>query len=131
VASHFVEPRNAIEEKLAKIWAEVLKLDQVGIDNNFFELGGHSLLATQVVSRVRQGLNVELPLRTLFQSPTVAELAQAVVKLMGNPNIKGGLEATISKSIGSKETLLENIDQLSHGEVDSLLYQLLSEADRK
>ncbi|RKG69792.1 non-ribosomal peptide synthetase, partial [Corallococcus exercitus] len=68
-------PRTQAEAKLASIWAEVLRLPQVGVKDSFFELGGHSLLATQVVSRVRAEFSVELPLRALFESPTVEALA--------------------------------------------------------
>jgi amino acid adenylation domain-containing protein len=71
----FVAPRTALEVTLAGIWAEVLGLARVGITDNFFELGGHSLLGTQVISRVRQHLQVELPLRSLFSAPTIASLA--------------------------------------------------------
>jgi len=74
----FVAPRTPIEEMLANIWAWVLGIKQVGIEDNFFELGGHSLLATQVISRVRDTLAVELPLRSLFEAPTVASFAQQV-----------------------------------------------------
>jgi amino acid adenylation domain-containing protein len=74
----FVAPRTPIEEILANIWGCVLGIEQVGIDDNFFELGGHSLLATQVISRVRNTLAVELPLRSLFETPTVASFAQQV-----------------------------------------------------
>jgi len=73
--NNFVAPRTPIEEMLAEIWTEVLTLQRVGIFDNFFELGGHSLLATQVISRVRQTFQVELPLRSLFASPTIADLA--------------------------------------------------------
>jgi amino acid adenylation domain-containing protein len=78
--SEFVEPRTSLEETIATIWADILKLPRVGIHDNFFELGGHSLLATQVISRLRTSLGIELPLRTIFEAPTVEELAVAVLE---------------------------------------------------
>ncbi|BAZ25556.1 amino acid adenylation domain-containing protein [Kalymmatonema gypsitolerans NIES-4073] len=80
-ANSFVEPRNATEEALAAIWVQVLGLERVGIHDNFFEFGGNSLLATQVISRIRQNLSVEIPLRLLFETPTIAGLASAVTSL--------------------------------------------------
>jgi amino acid adenylation domain-containing protein len=74
----FVPPHTPTEEAIANIIAAVLGLKQVGIHDNFFELGGHSLLATQVISRLQQTLNIELPLRSLLASPTVAGLSEAV-----------------------------------------------------
>jgi amino acid adenylation domain-containing protein len=71
-------PLDPMEELLAGIWAEVLRRDRIGRNDDFFALGGHSLLATQVVSRVRQTFRVELPLQRLFEAPTIAELAAAV-----------------------------------------------------
>ena len=72
----FAAPRTPIEEILANIWAGVLKLDKVGIHDNFFHLGGHSLLGTQVVTRIRDAFKLDLPLRTLFEAPTIHGLAQ-------------------------------------------------------
>ncbi|MBP5975680.1 amino acid adenylation domain-containing protein [Brasilonema sp. CT11] len=77
----YVAPRTPIEEMLALLWAQVLKVELVGRHDNFFELGGHSLLATQLISRVRSGLKVELPLRSLFAAPTIAELAPNIQRL--------------------------------------------------
>ncbi|WP_116121159.1 non-ribosomal peptide synthetase, partial [Archangium gephyra] len=74
-SSHYVAPSSELEQRLAGIWAQVLGVKQVGIHDNFFELGGHSLLATQVVSRIRSAFQVELPLRALFEAPSVASFA--------------------------------------------------------
>ncbi len=76
--SAYVAPRNAVEEKLAAICKDLLGIEKVGVFDNFFELGGHSLLATQFISHVREALQVEIPLRAIFEGPTVAELALEV-----------------------------------------------------
>lgn len=74
----FLAPRTETEQQLAAIWGELLGRDQIGVNDNFFELGGHSLLATQVVSRVRDLFQVRLSLRSFFEKPTVASLAELV-----------------------------------------------------
>ena len=126
----FVPPRTPVEVTLVNIWAEVLRIERVGITDNFFELGGHSLLATQVISRVRERLGVNLPLRSMFESPTVAQLSQKV--LASQPQSHEPWEVPIQKSTSGTQALLpDEIDQLSGDELDALLYQVLSEADRK
>jgi len=93
----FVSPRTELEKTIAKIWQELLRVEKVGLHDNFFDLGGHSLLMTQVISRVREAFQVELPIRTFFESPTVAALARVI-----------------------EEKLVEEIQQLSDDEARSL-----------
>ncbi|HEU4557490.1 MAG TPA: amino acid adenylation domain-containing protein [Longimicrobium sp.] len=100
-----VEPRTETEEKLAAIWAEVLRLERVFVDDNFFDLGGHSLLATQLATRVREAFSIELPLQRIFESPTVAMLAEVV-------------DATKDDALSA---LLDDLDSLSDDEVQALL----------
>ncbi|USV99563.1 non-ribosomal peptide synthetase [Pseudomonas pergaminensis] len=80
----YLAPRNELETTLAAIWAEVLKVDRVGVEDNFFELGGHSLLATQIASRVQKTLQRDVPLRAMFECSTVAELAEYINGLAAN-----------------------------------------------
>ena len=79
-AADFVAPRTPVEESVAAIWAELLRVDRVGATDNFFDLGGHSLLATQVVSRLRDAFGLEFPLRALFESPTLGDLSLAIAQ---------------------------------------------------
>jgi amino acid adenylation domain-containing protein len=83
-----VEPRSELEGLVAKVWREVLKLDKIGIHDNFFDLGGHSLLATQIVAKLRGDLCQEVPVRLLFEAPTVAKLSARIegVRKAGFPN---------------------------------------------
>lgn len=94
----FVPPRNAIEEVLAGIWAKILGVE-LGIHDNFFDLGGHSLLATQVISRIRETFKVEMPLRCLFESPSVAELSQRLIAHEAKP----GMTAKIAQIVKQLE----------------------------
>jgi surfactin family lipopeptide synthetase A len=74
----YVAPRTAIEESLSQIWAELLEVERVGVHDSFFDLGGHSLLTTRLVSRIRDAFQLEVPLQTFFEDPTVAGLAESI-----------------------------------------------------
>ncbi|MEM9511461.1 MAG: condensation domain-containing protein, partial [Cyanobacteria bacterium P01_E01_bin.48] len=84
VGAEFVAPRTPTEVAIASIWSQLLGVEKVGCEDNFFDLGGHSLLATQVMSRLQQDLQVEVPLRSLFEAGTVAGLARLVDEAQGN-----------------------------------------------
>src|SRR6267142_2519108 len=120
--SSYVAPRTAVEEILCGIWAEVLRLERVGVEDNFFELGGHSLLATQVISRVREVFETELPLQSLFEEPTVAGLGKVVEAGQKEEGQREGAPRLVA--VGREEALplsyaqqrLWVIDQLEPGQ---------------
>src|SRR5262249_5466870 len=121
----YVAPAGPVEETVARVWAEVLGLERLGTQANFFELGGHSLLATQVLSRLRQAFPVDIPLRRLFEEPTVANLARAITESRGES--ADGLIDTARA--GDADQLLSHLDHLSDEEIDSLLRQQLAEEE--
>src|ERR1043165_215692 len=110
VGEENVAPRTALEQVLARIFAEVLSLERAGVNESFFDLGGHSLLATQVMSRVREIFQLELPLRTLFRSPTIAAFAAAILE-----------DELKRERVESTAELLLKLASLSEEEVDDLL----------
>jgi amino acid adenylation domain-containing protein len=105
-----VAPRTPDEEKLAAIWREVLKRDQIGVSDNFFELGGHSLLATQIISRIRNIFRVQMPLHAFLQNPTIAALAE---NIPGCPPVESEQE--------EMARLLKELDGISDEEAERLL----------
>jgi amino acid adenylation domain-containing protein len=111
--AEFVAPRNEIEAQLAEIGAQLLGLDCIGVFDNFFSLGGHSLLATQFISRVRESFQVELPLRTLFEHPTIAELAALVEQIQQNDR----------PEMEKIAALLSQIDGFSDEEIEARLQE--------
>ncbi|HKU74237.1 MAG TPA: amino acid adenylation domain-containing protein [Pyrinomonadaceae bacterium] len=103
-------PRTEIEEVLAGIWSEVLRVKRVGVRDNFFELGGHSLLAMQIISRVRETFQVELPLRILFDATSVEELARAMLAYESKPG-----------QIENIARLLQKIKNMSSADIKAAL----------
>jgi acyl carrier protein len=103
-----VAPRTPVEELLAEIWAELLGMERVGIHDNFFELGGNSLLATRAISRVRNVLQAELPLRSLFEAPTVAELTPMITRILE----EAVEEEEIARMLAELEQLTEDEAQM-------------------
>jgi amino acid adenylation domain-containing protein len=93
----YVAPRSPIEKELAKIWTEVLSLDEVGIHDDFFELGGHSLSATRIISRVVAAFELQLPIRALFDSPTIAAMADVISSKMGRKADEKDLKRLLSE----------------------------------
>ncbi len=126
--TEYLAPRNEVEEKLTAIWSEVLGISHIGIHDNFFtQLGGHSLTATQLVSRVRERFGIELPIRTLFEGPTIARLAQAVEACLKDPAQSAGPRMTrITRMDASIEETEVDVSQLSDDQVEAMLAKLLT-----
>ena len=110
-------PRNATEEVVVGVWAEVLKVERIGVNDNFFDLGGHSLSATGVIFRLREALRIDLPLRALFESPTPRGLADALARASGDREV---LEEIARTNL--------ELEQLSDDEVKALIEESKSVA---
>ena len=124
----YVPPSNSTEQAVAAIWQEVLRVDRVSIHGNFFELGGHSLLATQVVSRIQRNLGLALPLRSLFEHPTVAQLS-AAISTSGDQSLAGATIPVLPRSSNGEETFPLSFAQqrlfvLDRLEPDSAAYNI-------
>jgi acyl-coenzyme A synthetase/AMP-(fatty) acid ligase/acyl carrier protein len=105
-----VAPQTAVEKELAAIWTELLKTADLSVHDNFFDLGGHSLLATQVISRIRKVFNKKLPLRAIFDYPTIAKLAPAI-------------ETAAYADPAALYTMLDTLEALSDEEAERLLQE--------
>ena len=122
----YVAPRNELEETLIDIWSEVLMKKPIGVFDNFFELGGHSLLVAQVLARVRKYLGVDVPVRTVFDEPTVAALAAAVEKTRASGAIPSAPIGIKRSARQTREQLETQLWQLSDEEIDALLTTALA-----
>lgn len=110
IEKQYVAPRTPTEKKLVEIWSKVLKAERVGIHDDFFELGGHSLTALQVVNRIRDEFQIKMQLQDLFTTPTIDQLALAMVKETSNQEVEEDIE-----------DLLTELEQLSDEEAEALL----------
>ncbi|MDH5548218.1 MAG: amino acid adenylation domain-containing protein [Gammaproteobacteria bacterium] len=118
----YVAPRTATEETLAAIWADILKLDTVGVHDNFFELGGNSLLAIQILSRIKTTFSIDVPIRSIFESQTVATIAERIDELQSKTTELMSNQFEILAQI-------EKLNQLSDAEISELLSKKRSADD--
>jgi amino acid adenylation domain-containing protein len=110
--AEFVPPRTPLEEEVAQVWRDVLKVDRIGVSDSFWELGGHSLLATRVLSRIEELFEVDLPLRTLFASPSLGEFAAMV-----------GERVLVREGGQDIDAALAELNDMSEDEIRALLEQ--------
>jgi len=103
----YLEPLTEMEEKLAQIWADVLKIDRVSMLDNFFELGGHSLLASQLIAKVRKEFQMDVPLKVLFESSDVTSMAKTIEELQAS----GGQGTLVTTALPMVITELENAEE--------------------
>ncbi len=121
----YEQPRTVVEERLAQVWSEVLRLKHLGVHDNFFELGGSSLLGTKMTARVRERFQVQLTLRNLFESPTIAELSALIVARQSTTEVV--CPEPVAAPRMRVDQLLSSVDHLPEAEVESLLEELLAE----
>lgn len=118
----YVAPQTELERTLTDIWAQVLQIDQVGVQDNFFEIGGHSILAMQVIVRVRSELSIDVPMRLLFEYPTIEQLSIPVEQIR-QARLIGDLEAGGEEL----EELMNSVAGMADSEVQELMRELRNE----
>jgi acyl transferase domain-containing protein/acyl carrier protein len=111
----YVAPRNKTEQTLAQVWQELLGYNQIGIHDNFFHLGGHSLMATQLLSRIVEAFGINVPLRTMFDWPTVAEMAALITQM------RQAIDADRAQMLSEVESLSDDEAQLRMGGINSTI----------
>jgi acyl carrier protein len=122
VSRHYEAPRGEVEEILAKVWKELLRVERVGREDNFFELGGHSILAMQVRVRIRSSLSLDVPMSSLFEFPTLRQLS-AEIDALRQARLLDSL-ASGGKKVGE---LLERVAAMPESRVQELVRDLRRE----
>ncbi|MGB3533919.1 MAG: amino acid adenylation domain-containing protein [Microcoleaceae cyanobacterium] len=124
--AEYIAPQTELQKKIVEIWQKALNLEKIGIKDNFFNLGGNSLLATQVLSQMRQTLQIEISIRRFFETPTIADLE---LDIKQNNHKESQTEDIKIERVDrdSVQQNLDNIDQISEQELDNLLAQMLEE----
>jgi len=120
--TEYAAPRNEIEEKLVKIWQEVLGVDRIGINDNFFELGGHSLKATSMVAKIHKELNVEVPLREVFKTPAIKGLSEYMK--VHEENIYAAIEPVEEKEYYGLSSAQKRLYTLQQFDLESTSYNI-------
>ena len=124
LTTEFVAPRDDAETTIAGIWQDLLGVDRIGVHDDFFQLGGHSLIGTQVVSRLKDKFAVSVPLSTLFEAPTIADLAAVVTETA--PDSAASSLPAITR-VERDDRPEEDVDDMSDDEVEAMLAELLAE----
>lgn len=122
-----VHPRNQLEDAVLKIWKEVLEVPTIGVKDNFFEIGGHSLSAVKVISRIRRALDIELPLKSFFEYPTIAELA-VLAQRVAVENKPLNIESPSPSAGTTARELLRQFEELDDAQVAAELEHLEGDA---
>ena len=117
MSNSYVAPSSETEKQLVEIWSEILDVDKVGVQDNFFDIGGHSLMATQVISKIREVFQCEIPLRDIFDEPNIENLAKIIDEVLAD----GGASSVesiqrIDRSIADVDD--ESDEEESDGEID-------------
>jgi acyl carrier protein len=114
-----IKPRNTIEETLASIWRDLLERQNITVSDNFFELGGHSLFAVQLVAQIQKRLGITIPLRSVFESATIAELGTLITDLLQKQS-NVAVDGIVRRERGNIVTVLTNTGRLSNAEAKIL-----------
>jgi hypothetical protein len=131
VAEHaFVGPRNKNEEKLASMWRDLLGIERIGIDRNFFELGGHSLLGMQLLARIRRTFEIDLPVRRLFEEPTIAGLMVEIERARANGIGIQPRSIPRRSRMSASDALAAELEKLSPDQISALIEKLRENRSR-